>query len=132
MSGLDYIHQATHTYAFAITWLCLQCIVAVCIMSDFIRRQMARGTRGHYVMTTITRTLAVPAILMKMTDLVLDAADKDYFQMAIDVVVLMYLILYWFWTRDDDNWWKGRGKKMGRWAKHRLAALASGRRLRPA
>lgn len=132
MSGLDYIHQATHTYAFAITWLCLQCIVAVCIMSDFIRRQMARGTRGHYVMTTITRTLAVPAILMKMTDLVLDAADKDYFEMAIDVVVLMYLILYWFWTRDDDNWWKGSGKKMGRWAKRRLAALASGRRLRPA
>jgi hypothetical protein len=114
VSGLDYLHQATYTYTFAITWLCLQCIVAACILSDFIRRRMVRGTRAHYVMTTIARTLGVPAILMKMTDLILDTADKDYLMLAIDVVVLMYLILYWFWTKDDDNWWKGRGRKIGR------------------
>lgn len=114
MTGFDLLHRATHTQIFAIVWLCLQCIVAVCILSDFIRRRMVRGTRAHYAMTTITRTLAVPAILMKMTDIVLDTADRDYLMLAVDVAVLMYLILYWFWTKDDDNWWKGRGRKIGR------------------
>ncbi|QOD05934.1 hypothetical protein [Pseudarthrobacter sp. BIM B-2242] len=117
MSGLDQLHYATHTTAFALTWLIVQVIVMACVTTELIRHYLARGTRGRYIMTTIVRTLTVPAILVKMVDIVLDVADKSWLNLVIDIVITAFLIMKWYWTKDDDNWWKGRGKKLGLWAR---------------
>lgn len=117
MTGFDQLHHATHTPAFALTWLIVQVVVMACVTGELIRHYLARGTRPHYVMTTIVRTLTVPAILVKMVDIVLDVADKSYFNLAIDILITAFLIMKWYWTKDDDNWWKGRGRKLGRWAR---------------
>lgn len=117
MTGLDQLHYATHNQVFAIIWLSIEVVVMVCVALELVRHFLARGTRARYLLTTLIRTLAVPAILVKMTDIVIDGADKDYFDMGIDVLITGFLIAKWYTTRDDDNWWKGRGKKLGRWAR---------------
>lgn len=121
MNGFTQLSEATHNPTFALVWLIIEITVAGCILADLIRRYLVRGTRRHYVLTTIVRTLSVPAILVKMTDIVLDSADRDYFGVSLDVLVTMFLIMNWYWSKDDDNWWKGRSKKLGRWARRQLS-----------
>lgn len=113
MSGFDQLSQATHNPTFALVWLLLQSFVAVSLLGDAIRKFVAAGTRLQYVLTTVIRTATVPAILVKMCDIVIDFSDGDYILVGIDVFVTMFLIVNWFWTKDDDNWWKGRGRKIG-------------------
>ncbi|HEX9089712.1 MAG TPA: hypothetical protein VF867_19630 [Arthrobacter sp.] len=115
MRGFDQLSHATHSPVFALVWLIIEVVVDGCIFADLIRHYAVRGTRRHYVLTTVVRTLSVPAILVKMTDIVLDSADRDYFGVSMDVIVTMFLFLNWYRSKDDDNWWKGRGKKLGRW-----------------
>jgi hypothetical protein len=114
MTGFDQLSHATHNPVFGLVWLLLQSFVAVNLLADALRRPFAHGTRPRYVLTTIVRTTAVPAILVKIGDIVLDYSDRDYGLVGIDVFVTMFLIASWFWTKDDDNWWKGRGRKIGR------------------
>ena len=133
MTGFDQLSHATHTVFFAYFWLVMLCIKAVHLLSDLLRRPMVKRSRPHYVFTTIARTTAVPAILITMCDIIFDFADGDYPLVGFDVLVCMYMILSWFYSKDDDNWWKGRGRKLGRWATGRLRRLVvRGRQVRPA
>jgi len=125
MNGFAQLSAATHNPTFAIMWLTIEIVVAGCIFADLIRIYVVRGTRPHYVLTTIVRTLTVPAILIKMTDIVLDSADHDYFGVTIDVIVTMFFIMNWYRSKDDDNWWKGRSKKLVRWARRQFSPRSS-------
>ncbi|MDP9905652.1 hypothetical protein [Arthrobacter bambusae] len=57
----------------------LQYFKAASILGDLVRMQLARGTHPHYAVTTIVRTTAVPATVIKVTDIILDCPAATTF-----------------------------------------------------
>lgn len=98
-----------------------QTLVVVCLCFDMIRALSVPRSHRRYVASTIFRTLAVPSILVMGVSVLVDAIFWSWTDLVMGVVVMVMIIFRWHHDKDEDNWWKGKGKKLARWARKQLA-----------
>lgn len=102
--------------------LCLgQAMVVACACCDMLRAVSAPRSRPRFVASTAFRTLAVPSILAMGINVLVYAAFWSWMEVAMGVFVIVMIIFRWHQDLDEDNWWKGKGTKLARWAGRQLA-----------
>jgi len=106
-----------------------QTMVVVCVCFDMVRALSVPRSHRRYVASTVFRTLAVPSVLVMGISVLVDAAFWSWMDVALGVFVMVMIIFRLHHDKDEDNWWKGKGKKLARWARKQLS---SGRSLAPA
>jgi hypothetical protein len=106
-----------------------QAMVVVCLCFDMVRALSVPRSHRRYVASTIFRTLAVPSVLVMGISVLVDAAFWSWMDVAMGVFVMVMIVFRLHHDKDEDNWWKGKGKKLARWARKQLS---SGRSLVPA
>ena len=106
-----------------------QTMVVVCVCFDMVRALSVPRSHRRYVASTIFRTLAVPSVVVMGISVLVDAVFWSWMDVALGVFVMMMIIFRLHHDKDEDNWWKGKGKKLARWARKQLS---SGRSLAPA
>jgi len=103
--------------------------VVVCLCFDMVRALSVPMSHRRYVASTVFRTLAVPSVLAMGVSVLVDAVFWSWMDVAMGVFVMVMIIFRLHHDKDEDNWWKGKGKKLARWARKQLS---SGRSLAPA
>ncbi len=108
-----------------------QTVVVVCACSDMVRMMSVPRSHGRYVANTVFRTLVPLAILTTALRALLDAASGVWPNVTAGMFVLVVLTYRWRTDTDEDSWWKGKGKALGRWLRKQaaprgLAAPAAG------
>jgi len=98
-----------------------QTLVLVCVCSDMLRLLSVPRSRGRYMANTIFRTLALPAILVMACTVLLDAATGVWGDVTLGMFVLVVVTYRWRTDTDEDSWWKGKGKALGRWLRKQTA-----------
>jgi hypothetical protein len=106
-----------------------QTMVVVCVCFDMVRALSVPRSHRRYVASTVFRTLAVPSVLVMGISVLVDAVFWSWMDVALGVFVMVMIIFRLHHDKDEDNWWKGKGKKLARWARKQLS---SGRSLAPA
>jgi len=106
-----------------------QTMVVVCLCFDMVRALSVPRSHRRYVASTVFRTLAVPSVLAMGVSVLVDAVFWSWMDVAMGVFVMVMIIFRLHHDKDEDNWWKGKGKKLARWARKQLS---SGRSLAPA
>jgi TRAP-type C4-dicarboxylate transport system permease large subunit len=101
-----------------------QAVVVVCVCSEMVRVLSVPGSRRRYLASTVFMTLALPSILISMIRVLIHAASGAWPEAAIGVFVLVAVIFRWRHDPDEDNWWKGKGKQLGRWLRGRAASCS--------
>jgi hypothetical protein len=96
-----------------------QAVVVVCACSDMVRLLSVPRSHRRYLANTVFRTLAPPAILAAAVRALLDAASGVWPSVTAGMFVLVVLIYRWRTDTDEDSWWKGKGKALGRWFSRR-------------
>lgn len=98
-----------------------QAMVVVCLCFDMVRALSVPRSHRRYVASTVFRTLAVPSILVMGISVLAKAVLWSWMDVAMGVLVMVTIIFRWHHDKDEDNWWKGKGKKLARWARKQLA-----------
>lgn len=101
-----------------------QALVVVCVCFDMVRAVSVPRSRRRYVANTVFRTLALPSILCMALIVLVQAASGAWTQVAGGVFVLVSVIFRWHHDTDEDSWWTGKGKALGRWLRSRAAGPA--------
>ncbi len=99
-----------------------QSMVVVCVCFDLVRAVSVPRSRRRYVANTVFRTLALPSILSMALIVLVYAASGAWEQVAAGVFVLVAVIFRWHHNPDEDSWWTGKGKTLGRWLRRTLAS----------
>ncbi|WP_374102634.1 hypothetical protein [Arthrobacter sp. GN70] len=99
-----------------------QTLVVVCLCFDMVRALSVPRSHRRYVASTIFRTLAVPSILIMGVSVLEDVIRLSWTDLVMGVFVMVAIIFRWHHDKDEDNWWKGKGKKLARWARKQFAA----------
>ncbi len=99
-----------------------QTLVVVCVCFDMVRALSVPRSRRRYVANTVFRTLALPSILCMALIVLVQAASGAWTQVAGGVFVLVSVIFRWHHDTDEDSWWTGKGKQLGRWLRRTFAA----------
>jgi hypothetical protein len=120
-SGLASAVQFTASLPGSILLILGHTLVLVCLCSDMVRLLSVPRSHRRYVANTVFRTLALPAILIMAASVVIDAASGAWQNVALGMLILITVIFRWRNDTDEDNWWKGKGKKLARWARKQLA-----------
>lgn len=120
-SGLASVVQFAGSLPGSILLSLGQTIVVVCACSDMVRLLSVPGSHGRYVANTVFRTLAPPAILVTALRVLIDAASGIWPNVTAGMFVLVVLTYRWRTDTDEDNWWKGKGKALGRWLRKQTA-----------
>lgn len=89
------------------------------------RRHFVKGSRQRYLMATVQRATQWPALLANLVAAGLSARDMAFFDLAWSGASIGLWI--WFYVQlrldDDDDWFKGAGKRLKRWAESRQTNL---------
>ncbi|QCB96331.1 hypothetical protein E5206_04815 [Arthrobacter sp. PAMC25564] len=120
-SGLASAVQFAGSLPGSILMILGQTLVLVCVCSDMVRVLSVPRSHRRYVANTVFLTLALPAILFTTASVVIAAASGTWLNVATGVFVAVVVIFRWRSDSDDDNWWKGKGKALGRWLRSRTA-----------
>jgi hypothetical protein len=97
-----------------------QALVVACVCFDMVRALSVPRSHRRYVANTVFRTLAVPSILVTGVSVLVDALSWSWQDVAMGVFLLVTIIFRLHHDTDEDNWWKGKGKKLARWARRTL------------
>lgn len=95
-----------------------QMVVVVCVCFDMVRVLSVPRSHRRYVANTVFRTLALPSILITAVIVLIHAASGAWQDVAPGVFVMVAVTYRWRHDTDDDNWWKGKGKELGRWLRN--------------
>jgi hypothetical protein len=102
-----------------------QTMVVVCVCFDMVRALSVPRSHRRYVASTVFRTLAVPSVLVMGVSVLVDAAFWSWMDVALGVFVMVMIIFRLHHDKDEDNWWKGKGKKLARWARRQFSSGTS-------
>jgi hypothetical protein len=102
-----------------------QTMVVACLCFDMVRAMSVPRSHRRYVASTVFRTLAVPSILVMAVSVLVDAILSSWIDLVLGVFVMVTIIFRFHQDKDEDNWWKGKGKKLAGWARRQLAARGS-------
>ena len=98
-----------------------QIMVVVCLCFDMVRALSLPRSRARYVASTIFRTLAVPSILVMGVSVLAEAITWSWLNVIMSLAVLVMIVFRLHHDKDEDSWWKGKGKKLSRWARKQFA-----------
>lgn len=98
-----------------------QTLVVVCACFDMVRALSVPRSHRRYLANTVFRTLAPPAILFMAFSVLIDAASAAWPDVTAGMFVLVVVTYRWRTDSDEDSWWKGKGKALGRWFRTRTA-----------
>lgn len=87
-------------------------VAITCIVAQFGMMFAVRGTRRRYLAATIVRTLLLPAVVLTGLRAIIDFAAGDWFSAVLNTLVSVSFLRDWGRTKDEDNWWSGRGTKI--------------------
>jgi hypothetical protein len=99
-----------------------QTLVVVCVCFDMVRALSVPRSHGRYVASTIFRTLAIPSVLAMGASVLIDAAFWSWTDVTLGVFVMVVIVFRFHHDKDEDNFWKGKGKKLARWARRQFSA----------
>ena len=97
-----------------------QTVVVVCVCFDMVRALSVPRSHGRYVASTVFRTLAIPSIVSTGMSVLIGAVTWSWMDVVMSMFV-MVAIIFRLHDTDEDNWWKGKGKKLARWARRQFA-----------
>jgi hypothetical protein len=98
-----------------------QTMVVVCVCFDMVRALSVPRSHRRYVASTVFRTLAVPSIIANGVTVLIALVLASWIDVVMGMFVLMAIIFRLHHDKDEDNWWKGKGKKLARWARRQLS-----------
>ncbi len=101
-----------------------QTVVVVCVCFDMIRALSVPRSHRRYVATTVFTTLVWPSIVISGVSALIYAASGTWLNVAGGVFVMVMMIFRWRHGGDEDNWWKGKGKKLATWFRNQTASRA--------
>ena len=103
-----------------------QALVVVCVCFDMARAVSVPRSHRRYLANTVFLSLAWPSIFITACVALIDAARGDWQNVAAGVFVMVAVIFRWHHGKDEDSWWKGRGKALGRWLRRHTAGRSLG------
>lgn len=106
-----------------------QAMVVACLCFDMVRALSVPRSHRRYVASTVFRSLALPSVVVMGVSVLVDAVFSSWLDVAMGVFVMVMIIFRLHHDKEEDNWWKGKGKKLARWARKQMS---SGRSLAPA
>jgi uncharacterized membrane protein YccC len=92
-----------------------QAMVVACLCFDLVSMLSLPGSRQRYVANTVFHTLALPSIMVTAVGVLMDAAFWAWIDVAFGTFIMVALVFRLHTKKDEDNWWKGKGKKLARW-----------------
>jgi hypothetical protein len=98
-----------------------QTVVVVCVCFDMVRALSVPRSHRRYVASTVFRTLAIPSIISTGSTVLLGAVTWSWMDVVMSMFVMVAIIFRLHHDTDEDNWWKGKGKKLARWARRQFA-----------
>ena len=98
-----------------------QTVVVVCVCFDMVRTLSVPRSHGRYVASTVFRTLAIPSIISTGSSVLIGAVTWSWMDVVMSMFVMVAIIFRLHHDTDEDNWWKGKGKKLARWARRQFA-----------
>ena len=98
-----------------------QTVVVVCVCFDMVRALSVPRSHRRYVASTVFRTLAIPSIMSTGASVLIGAVTWSWMDVVMSMFVLVAIIFRLHHDADEDNWWKGKGKKLARWARRQFA-----------
>ena len=102
-----------------------QTVVVICVCCDMVRALSVPRSHRRYVASTVFRTLALPSVLATGVTVLVDAVFWSWMDVAMGVFVMVAIIFRLHHDKDEDNWWKGKGKKLARWARRQFSPRAA-------
>lgn len=102
-----------------------QTVVVICVCCDMVRALSVPRSHRRYVASTVFRTLALPSVLASGVTVLVDAVFWSWMDVAMGVFVMVAIIFRLHHDKDEDNWWKGKGKKLARWARKQFSPRAA-------
>jgi hypothetical protein len=106
-----------------------QTVVVVCACFDMVRALSVPRSHRRYVASTVFRTLAIPSIIATGMSALIAALSWSWMDVCMSTFVMVAIIFRLHHDKDEDSWWKGKGKKLARWGRRQLS---SGTRVAPA
>jgi hypothetical protein len=98
-----------------------QAIVVVCVCFDMVRALSVPRSHRRYVASTVFRTLAIPSVIANALTVLIALVLASWIDVVMGMFVLSAIIFRLHHDKDEDNWWKGKGKKLARWARRQFA-----------
>jgi hypothetical protein len=98
-----------------------QTVVVVCVCFDMVRALSVPRSHRRYVASTVFRTLAIPSIIANGLTVLIALVLASWIDVVMGMFVLMAIIFRLHHDKDEDNGWKGKGKKLARWARRQLS-----------
>ena len=98
-----------------------QTVVVICVCCDMVRALSVPRSHRRYVASTVFRTLALPSVLATGVTVLVDAVFWSWMDVAMGVFVMVAIIFRLHHDKDEDNWWKGKGKTLARWARRQFS-----------
>ena len=98
-----------------------QTIVVVCVCFDMVRALSVPRSHRRYLASTVFRTLAIPSIIANGLTVLIALVLWSWIDVVMGMFVLVAIIFRLHHDKDEDNWWKGKGKKLARWARKQLS-----------
>lgn len=102
-----------------------QTIVVVCVCFDMVRELSVPRSHRRYVASTVFRTLAIPSIVANAMTVFVALVVSSWVDVVMGMFVLVAIVFRFHHNQDEDNWWKGKGKKLARWARRQFAGRTS-------
>jgi hypothetical protein len=102
-----------------------QTVVVVCVCFDMVRALSVPRSHRRYVASTVFRTLAIPSIMSTGASVLIGAVTWSWMDVVMSMFVMVAIIFRLHHDADEDNWWKGKGKKLARWARRQFAGRSA-------
>jgi hypothetical protein len=102
-----------------------QTVVVVCVCFDMVRALSVPRSHRRYLASTVFRTLAIPSIVVNGLTVLIALVLWSWIDVVMGMFVLVAIIFRLHNDKDEDNWWKGKGKKLARWARRQFAGRTS-------
>jgi hypothetical protein len=102
-----------------------QTMVVVCVCFDMVRALSVPRSHRRYVASTVFRTLAVPSIIANGVTVLIALVVASWVDVVMGMFVLVAIIFRLHHDKDEDNWWKGKGRKFARWARRQFIGRIS-------
>lgn len=98
-----------------------QTVVVICVCFDMVRALSVPRSHRRYIANTVFRSLAVPSVLVMGVSVLVDAVSWSWLDVTMGMFVITMIIFRLHHDKDEENWWKGKGKKIARWARKQTA-----------
>jgi Mn2+/Fe2+ NRAMP family transporter len=98
-----------------------QTVVVVCACFDMVRALSVPRSHRRYIASTVFRTLAIPSIIATGMSALIAALSWSWMDVCMSTFVMVAIIFRLHHDKDEDSWWKGKGKKLARWARRQFS-----------